>query len=300
MPDHRSTEWSALLSGPDQARRPSGPISGLLVVAACTVLGPPIALLVLMPLLGVSAQQLVSPTIELSTQFALLLSHLGALVLLLLWVRFKERRPVSSLGLRPTGRVSWSLLAGGGVALLVLAVPLAVNVLSGQFTVLLPVRFVGALLALICFAVQASTEEIVFRGYLMQVLSRKWGWVAGLLLQALVFSAAHLFNAGMNAIAAVNIFLIGLLLGCWALGEGGLWGVCAFHTAWNWAQGNVFGIEVSGLDLRHTVLDLDPAPGSLSVLTGGAFGIEASLVTTAVLLAGTAVAGWALRRKLVG
>src|SRR5690606_14856218 len=132
MPDHRSTEWSALLSGPDQARRPSGPISGLLVVAACTVLGPPIALLVLMPLLGVSAQQLVSPTIELSTQFALLLSHLGALVLLLLWVWFKERRPVSSLGLRPTGRVSWSLLAGGGVALLVLAVPLAVNVLSGR------------------------------------------------------------------------------------------------------------------------------------------------------------------------
>jgi hypothetical protein len=48
------------------------------------------------------------------------------------------------------------------------------------------------------------------------------------------------------------------------------------------------------------VLDLDPAPGSLSVLTGGAFGIEASLVTTAVLLAGTAVAGWAWRRKLAG
>ena len=70
-----------------------------------------------------------------------------------------------------------------------------------------------------------------------------------------------------------------------------LWGVCARHTAWNWLPGLGFGLEVSGqvIDTVPLITDLTAAPGAAWWLSGAAFGPEASLVMTAVLLAGTVV-----------
>ena len=55
------------------------------------------------------------------------------------------------------------------------------------------------------------------------------------------------------------------------------------HTAWNFAQGNIFGFEVSGINVEvASIFDLNLV-GS-NVISGGSFGPEAGLVSTCVLL----------------
>lgn len=291
---------SPLLGGIYRARRPTGPVVGLVVVLACLTVGQAIAALVLFPVLGVSPEALLGGSMGLVDQLAMMLSFGGATGLLALWVWGKERRSFGSVGFFPASRVGAHLAVGAGVAVVLLSVPVGINVLSGQLEVgsVRAAQVGGALVALVGFIVQASTEEVVTRGYLMQVTYRKWGLTAAVAFQAVVFTALHGVNANVSVIALVNILLIALVLAFWALAEGGLWGVCAFHMVWNWLQGNVYGIEVSGMDIRTTVLDIGGAPGSTTLLTGGGFGIEGSLLTTAVLAIATVLAALAYRRNL--
>jgi len=89
----------------------------------------------------------------------------------------------------------------------------------------------------------------------------------------------------------LNIVLFGVFISLYAVREGSLWGVCGWHAAWNWLLGLGFGLEVSGMkiDSLPLITDLTGAPGAAWWLTGASFGPEASLVTTAVPLAGTVV-----------
>jgi CAAX protease family protein len=291
---------SPLLGGIDRARRPTGPVVGLVVVVAFLLVGQTVATLVLFPLLGASPNALLGGRMGLVDQLTMLLSFLGAIGLLALWIRVKERRPFGSVGFFPASRVGAHLALGAGVAVVLLSVPVGVNLLSGQFDAgaFRAVQVGGAFIALIGFVAQASTEEVLTRGYLMQVTYRKWGLTAAIVFQALVFTGLHSVNLSVSAVALINILLIALVLAFWALAEGSLWGVCAFHVVWNWFQGNVYGIEVSGMDIQTTVVDIDGAPGSAPLLTGGGFGIEGSLLTTAVLAVAMVVAALAFRRRL--
>jgi hypothetical protein len=291
---------SPLLGGIYRARRPTGPIVGLVVVVACLLVGQTVAALALFPLLGVSPNALMGGRMGLVDQLAMMLSFLGATGLLVLWIRVKERRPFGTVGFFPASRVGAHLALGAGVAVVLLSVPVGVNILGGQFDAgaFRAAQVGGALVALIGFVAQASTEEVLTRGYLMQITYRKWGLTAAIVFQALVFTALHGVNLSVSAVALINILLIALVLAFWALAEGSLWGVCAFHVVWNWCQGNVYGIEVSGMDIQTTVVDIDGAPGSAQLLTGGGFGIEGSLLTTAVLVVATVVAALAFRRRL--
>ncbi|MGP4018079.1 lysostaphin resistance A-like protein [Saccharopolyspora sp. 5N708] len=291
---------SPLLGGIYRARRPTGPVVGLVVVVACLLVGQSVVALVLFPLLGVSPEVLMGASMGLVDQLALMLSFLGATGLLALWIWGKERRPFGTVGFFPASRVGIHLVLGAVVAVVLLSVPVVVNILSGQFDAgaLRTAQVGAALVALVGFIAQASTEEILTRGYLMQVTYRKWGLTAAIAFQAVVFTVLHGVNMNVSLIGLVNILLIALVLAFWALAEGGLWGVCAFHVVWNWCQGNVYGIEVSGMDIQTTMLDISGTPGSANLLTGGGFGIEGSLLTTAVLALATALAAIAFRRRL--
>lgn len=269
---------------------------GLLVVLACMFLGQNLAALVLFPLLGVPPTAAVADEMGIAAQLAVLLTGLGTVLLLALWLWFKEKRPFGSLGFFPAPRVGGPIALGSVVALVALSLPILVNLLSGQYVVESFTISAAVLLALAGFAVQASTEEILTRGYLLQVTYRRWGVSLAIAVQTVVFTALHGANLNVSAVALLNILLIGALLGFWALAEGGLWGVCAFHTVWNWCQGNIYGIEVSGMGFEATWWDMGTMPGGADVLTGGGFGVEGSVLTTVVLVAMTAISFLAWRR----
>ena len=62
-----------------------------------------------------------------------------------------------------------------------------------------------------------------------------------------------------------------------------VWGVAGIHGAWNFAQGNLFGILVSGQPSGTSLMTFLPQ-GNQAWLSGGSFGIEGSIMTSLVLL----------------
>ncbi|SFE60622.1 hypothetical protein SAMN04487819_1184 [Actinopolyspora alba] len=297
---------SPLLRGILRARRPTGAVVGILVVLGCFVLGQivsAIAFAMAVVLTG-DLSVLTSMRLGLASQVALTCGFIGSVLGLVLWLPLKEGRPFGSVGFLPARNPVRSASLGAGVALLVISVLVLGNVAANQLVLESSgagYAIVGVLvLTLLGFVVQASTEEILTRGYLMQVTWRKWGLTAALVAQAVVFTLLHGLNTGFGPLPLLNLLLISFVLAFWALAEGGLWGVCAFHTVWNWCQGNVYGVEVSGMNLTATLADTRPAEGGSALLNGGAFGIEGGLPTTAVLLCLLVIAVLAYRRRRSG
>ncbi|HWQ87889.1 type II CAAX endopeptidase family protein [Brevundimonas sp.] len=222
-------------------------------------------------------------------------------ILILLWARLFERRGPSALGLNARGpmRFARGYLVGLAFMLTVVGVIWSLGGYVVEGAGAFGTAAVGASLLpigvlMLGFVIQGSSEEILFRGWLMQLIASRHGlWIAVIANSAL-FALAHAGNmepsnelySGLG-----NILLFGLFISLYAVREGSLWGVCGWHAAWNWLLGLGFGLEVSGMavDATPLITDLTTAPGAAWWLTGGAFGPEASLVTTAVLLAGIVV-----------
>jgi membrane protease YdiL (CAAX protease family) len=139
-------------------------------------------------------------------------------------------------------------------------------------------QFLNGLLLMIIIAVG---EEMVFRGYilnnLMQSLNR---WLA-LTISAALFSLMHSNNPAVDIVAMMNLFIGGLLLGINYIFTKNLWFSILLHTLWNFLQGPVLGFAVSGVHLESI---LQPELKGNVLLTGGDFGLEASLLTGMVLI----------------
>lgn len=225
-----------------------------------------------------------------------LFSFAVALGVLWIWLRAKERRSFSTLGFGRSGQTLRRILRGAGVALGFMLVTVLVPVVFGQATLTWHAPEIGSdgllfvVLMLLAFIVQGSTEEILLRGYITQAVARRWGLVAAVIVQAVVFAAMHGGNPGMGVVPFINLVFFALFASMWTLAEGSLWGICALHGVWNWAQGNLFGVAVSGNVVNDSLFAYTPNEGSINLITGGAFGIEGSLITSALLLAGAALA----------
>jgi membrane protease YdiL (CAAX protease family) len=220
-------------------------------------------------------------------------------VLILLWAWLFERRGPASLGLNAKGPLRF--VRGYLIGLIFLSTVIGVIWAAGGYVVEGAGAFgtaaVGATLApigvlMLAFIVQGSSEELLFRGWLMQLIASRHGlWIA-VLANSVLFALAHAGNITPSNelyVGLANILLFGLFISLYAVREGSLWGVCGWHAAWNWLLGLGFGLEVSGhvIDTVPLIADLTGKAGAAWWLTGGAFGPEASIVTTAVLLAGT-------------
>jgi hypothetical protein len=103
------------------------------------------------------------------------------------------------------------------------------------------------------------------------------------LLSSLLFALAHSLNAP-TAPGWLNLFLFGTFAAVWALVEGGLWGASAWHTVWNWVEGGLLGMA-EDRSARPGLLVSIRTTGA-DFITGGAFGPEGGLASTAVLLLG--------------
>ncbi|MGJ0204220.1 CPBP family glutamic-type intramembrane protease [Leucobacter sp. gxy201] len=301
-----SRSLPAPVAGMLEAQRPTGIVVGLIItLTAIFVTG---ALPVLRAIaqgiaFGLGGEQPVF-AIEPSTRADLLLSlcsfAFGA-ALIFIWVRAKERRTVSTLGFTaPCGAkpVAAQALRGAGTALLMITICVFVPVALGGAALAwrapeLDASALGFIaLMLGGFLLQGSTEEIVTRGYLTQVVARRWGLTAAVIAQALLFAAIHGANPGMGPMPVINLVLFAVFATMLTLADGSLWGICAFHGVWNWAQGGLYGVAVSGSTVGESLFDYAPEPDSNALLTGGDFGLEGSLVTTVLY---TAAAFWAWR-----
>ncbi|WP_229758483.1 CPBP family intramembrane glutamic endopeptidase [Peterkaempfera bronchialis] len=193
-------------------------------------------------------------------------------------MRFVARRPMPEIARRGAMREA---LLGGGIGLgFILVSALLVTAFGGYsfswggngFW-----RVVASAVAVSACA--AVTEELMFRGLALQALERLFGSRAAVGITALFFGAAHLANPGATAWSTLAIAIeAGTLLGAAFLWRRSIWFAAGLHFAWN-ATEQLLGIPVSG-DTAKGLLSMH-ASGS-SLLTGGTFSLEASIVTVLI------------------
>lgn len=127
-------------------------------------------------------------------------------------------------------------------------------------------------------------EETLFRGIVQRQIERMGGsWVA-LAITSAIFGFAHLMNPNATLVAGIAITVeAGLLLGAAYLVTRRLWLPIGIHAGWNFTQAWVFSAPVSGGAVKPGLL-VTRLDGPVW-LTGGAFGLEASLVAMVVATA---------------
>jgi len=211
-----------------------------------------------------------------------------------LLVRLIGGRPVIELGGR--GAALREFLVGLAIGALLMCAVIAVLALLGSYHVVDVGWSTGILIGLQAGILGGFTEEILVRGVMLRLIEGWLGTWWALAITAAFFGAAHLGNPQATVFGAVAIALeAGILLGACYLLTRRLWLAIGLHAAWNFVQGGIFGSDISGtgsgrglIEARFTGPDL---------LTGGAMGIEGSVVAIIVCTAAGVAMLLAVRRR---
>ena len=133
---------------------------------------------------------------------------------------------------------------------------------------------------IISAAFPAISEEMLFRGIILRWIEELGGSWAGLLVSAAVFGAAHLGNPDSGVVPAVFIAIeAGIMLGAAYLLTRSLWLPMGIHAAWNFTQGEIYDIPVSGTSVHGLLVARLSGP---PLLTGNGFGLEASVIALVI------------------
>jgi membrane protease YdiL (CAAX protease family) len=201
------------------------------------------------------------------------------------FVHAVERRQATELALPGMGReLGIGLLLGAGLytAGILILMLLGVYRIDGFNSWQIP-------LGLLWFGLSSGFfEEMLFRGLLFRISQEVFGsWIA-LAVSSLGFGLVHLSNPGASIQGVLFIAIeAGVLLAAAYMLTGRLWLSMGFHMAWNFTQAAIFPVHVSGSGTSQGLFR--SAIAGPDLLTGGAFGMESSLVAF-VLLTTTGVA----------
>jgi len=174
----------------------------------------------------------------------LLFPFAGIAIVVASWIRFVERRPLTTVGLAGAGGVQKflvGLLIGTSMIVAIvastwLADGYAVGAYAKAFTAHGAVTIIALLL--VCFTVQSSVEEFVFRGWLLSAIARKFNIPFAIALTTLTFTFLH-YSPDLSGLATFNIILFAVFAGCWVVEAGSIWSVMGWHAGWNGFVGPV-------------------------------------------------------------
>ncbi len=219
-----------------------------------------------------------SPVMLILTGFSLL----GSFAALWVATKFIDRKPLMSIGLSVKDKAN-EMLIGLGFALafigglfLVLWLIGAINI-TGYLGFKPEVFIVSILLFMAAF-----DEELIFRGYIlnnmMDSTSNRWIALAG---SSLLFALLHSGNTNVWStwVPMTELFAAGFILGISYTFTKNLWFPTFFHFGWNFFQG-LFGFEISGFNVDSwKIISHENAGNVPDIVSGGAFGIEGSVIT---------------------
>ncbi len=213
-----------------------------------------------------------------------------------------ERKKGWSLGIRQPRAVPMTVQGmGAGIALISLSAVLIWLFGGAQWTTVPFTGDVAAAMAegALLFICVAVSEEIFSRGYMQGLLRYHYGGMIAMIVSSAVFALMHGMNDAVfsTPFPIINLFLAGFLMALARELTGGLWWPIGLHLTWNYVQGHIYGFKVSGTVTEGTLLQAEPA-GPVW-LSGGDFGIEGSLLSVIMLVAGCAGVYFLYRRKPV-
>lgn len=210
----------------------------LALIAATILLGPTIAEKAIVAIAGNEASAPVAEAIFNAIVF-------GTLLVLGVVGAFVSRVNPFAAGRRPLAMLGLGLFVG----LFGVTVTTGYSGIVGALSVGAPGYGGVSMLAFGAAVVflQASAEEVYFRGWVQPALAKAWGPAAAVILAAAAFSVLHILGGARAPLTLINLFLGGILFGLLAAYGRGLLGAVAAHFAWNGAE--------------QLILGLDPNPG---------------------------------------
>ena len=199
-------------------------------------------------------------------------------------LRIYERAQLADIGLGWTAasrrNLSLGLLGGVGSALVVVLGPILVRSADLVSVPNEHIQWPSLLFVSIVLLFGAAGEEMLFRGYLFQVLVKAIGPFATMLPMAVLFGLAHSANLNFTFLALVNTVLWGIVLGYSFILSGDLWLPIGLHFGWNWTL-PLLGVNLSGFTMGVTGYSIHWNIGGL--WSGGDYGPEGGLLTSAIL-----------------
>lgn len=234
-----------------------------------------------------------------------LITYYGYIIVLgvaLLYWKLIEKKSLSEMGM--TKRFG-NYFIGVIVGVLLLAVSVFSIVLTGNIeyqgffenaNILMIILSIGG------FIIQGATEEILCRGIVLHALKEKAPlWIA-IAVSTILFIIPHgssLFEGGtiIGVIGVANLVLISIIFSLLTIYFQSIWAACGLHSFWNAILYCILGLNLSGKAETVTAI-FNMQSVSNNIWNGGAYGIEASGITT-VVLALTAAMIWYMNRKRV-
>lgn len=229
------------INGVNSGERKTNVIVGsLLVPALGLLLGT-----VVSPLLGQLPNYLSLPLNMMHT-LLLILAFLVMVLPVILWVRLFEKRSIKSMGfftenvdikrMLMKGCVrAVALVAGILLSYILLKDTVALNELSLSRGFIILIMFIG-------YVFQGSIEEIIFRGYVLPVITRKFNVYIGVALSSIIFGIVH-FGSGYDFPKLICLIIFGVGISIMAIADESLWGVCAFHAVYNFLDNALISSE---------------------------------------------------------
>lgn len=234
--------------------------------------------------LQILQQSLMDKTSDIHLIFELL--SFGFIILTVFrWTRKVEKRPIRTLGFYRENFLS-NLLKGFSLGLALFLLTLLGLVVLGQYRLesihLNPYSLAFVVFTIPFWILQGTAEELVTRAWLIPQLAKRTNLKVAIIISSSLFTLLHLGNPGITFLSAIDLFLFGVAMSLYLLKTDTIWGIGGIHGAWNFAQGNLFGVLVSGQSSGTSIMKFTPQ-GNQDWLSGGSFGIEGSIVSSIIL-----------------
>lgn len=228
-----------------------------------------------------------------------LVAEIALIVICILYCKLLEKRKPYTMGFRKKGIIA-QYAKGMLIGAVAFSLAYGLCVLTGSIsfggltTGGVPILYIIGFF--IGFLIQGMAEEVLCRGYLLVSLTRRHSVVGAVVISSLFFAMLHDMNSGMTALSVVNLFLFGVVMSLLMIRYENIWIVGAAHSIWNFMQGNVFGVLVSGQDMKQSIFASSSVEGA-GFISGGEFGLEGGLSVTLILAVGIAFLLWSLHKK---
>lgn len=218
-----------------------------------------------------------------SLNISILISTLMVSIATYFFVKVYQKRTAKSMGLVSNKKIN-SYLLGIGISFIMISLTFSLAVLFGGYDIKVnienvnPLVFVFFIFGWMC---QGFEEEFIVRSAIMNHFASRSGVFVGIVANSLIFAILHLGNSSFNLLAFINLFIIGLVFSMIFYITDNIYASAGAHSMWNFMQANIVGINVSGIiSSENTIFKSNPIGSTL--ISGGAFGIEASILVTLV------------------
>ncbi len=213
------------------------------------------------------------------------------MMITMLYCKYIEKRSIKSMGFNDK---ILGYLEGILVGIALLTVSIGIIMLTGNITyngVLENIDYLTIIAFSGAFIIQGAMEETLCRGFLMTSLSKRISIPFAILISSLAFAAPHFSSlfAGdfiYSFVGFINLLLVSTIFSLLIINGKNIWIACGMHSFWNFCLFNIFGLNLSGTNKKATAI-FDFSTNSENILNGGTYGIEASIITTAVLIVST-------------